>query len=101
MPVQKKKRDPAAPKRTDLGTLSVAWQGWRLIGNKLTGPLPGLRVSVDDVKAIPLVHAKIEVQRQKIRALQEEIDRLKELPQEQSLPETWTVPTVYPQVSAK
>ena len=63
--------------------------------------MPGLRLSVDDVKAIPLMHAKIEVQRQEIRALQEEIDRLKELPQVQSLPETWTVPTVYPQVCAK
>ncbi len=95
MPVQKK-RDPRAPKGTDLGRLSVAWKGWRLVGDKLIGPIPGLRVSVYDAGAIPLMHAKIEVQRQEIKALREKIDRLKELPPEQPLPETWTVPTIYP-----
>jgi hypothetical protein len=101
MPVQKKKRDPAAPKGTDLGRLSVAWKGWRLLGDRLIGPLPDLRVSVHEAKAIPLLQARIEVQKQEIKALQEEIDRLKELQQEQPLPESWSVPTVYPQISAK
>jgi hypothetical protein len=101
MPVQKKKRDPAAAKQTNLGRLSVAWKGWRLVGEKLLGPVGGLQVSVHDVRTIPLLQAKIDVQKHEIQALQAEIDRLKDLRHEQPLAESWTVPTLYPQVPAK
>ena len=87
MPVHKK-GSRSATKGTDLGDLSRAWKGWRLVGDKLIGPSSGLRISVHDARAEPLMHAKIEAQRQEIKALHEEMDSLKELGrmQEQPLP---------------
>jgi hypothetical protein len=63
----------------DLGDVSSAWKGWRLVGDKLIGPTPGVRISVHDARAVPLMLDKIEVQRQEIKALQEENANLKKL----------------------
>jgi hypothetical protein len=81
-----------------LGRLSRAWKGWQMAGDKIIGPTPDLLISVHDAKAIPLMHAKIEVQRQEISELREQIEALKRAAsvQEQSLPEAWIIPTLSP-----
>ena len=97
MPQKPRDRTSKPPSR-ELGRLSRAWKGWQMVGDEIIGPTPELRISVHDARAIPLVHAKIEAQRQEISELREQIEALKKTAcmQEQSLPEAWVIPTLSP-----
>jgi len=74
----------------DLGKLSADWRGWQVVGSRLIGPLPGMRlsarVSVHDIRAIPMMLAKIEEQRQEIKALNERIRDLEQTREMQEQP---------------
>lgn len=63
----------------DLGDVSIAWKGWRIVGDKLIGPVAGVRISVHDARALPLFLDKIDAQRQEIKALRDEIEGLRHL----------------------
>jgi hypothetical protein len=93
-----KHRTSRAPRGTNLERFSGGWKGWRVAGEFLIGPTPGLRISVHDIATISLVHAKAERQERYIKELREEIQALVErLRVEQQPPaEDWRVPTIYP-----